>query len=322
MVNAADVGCEAYFKYMETAMKQQGIEQGLRPLVFGEVLYDSFPDGSMVLGGAPFNVAWHLQGFGLEPLFVSRVGDDALGERILAAMTDWGMDIRGVQRDADHPTGRVVVSIHNNEPSFEIVPEQAYDFIDGKPLQALLDRERYSLAYHGSLIARHPSASATLDKLRQTDLPLFVDVNLRDPWWRREWLDDALRRACWVKLNEHELRMLSPGEANADVNTQAESMLRDYGLEWLVVTRGGKGALVLADGEMVETSPGRVDGLVDTVGAGDAFSAVTILGLLRGWPPPALAQRAVDFAAAVCRMRGAIGRDRALYERYLRKWTE
>jgi len=127
---------------METAMKQEGIERGLRPLVFGEVLYDSFPDGSVVLGGAPFNVAWHLRGFGLNPLFISRVGDDELGERIIAAMSEWGMDTRGVQRDPGHPTGRVVVSIRNNEPSFEIVPEQAYDFIAGEPLQALLRQER------------------------------------------------------------------------------------------------------------------------------------------------------------------------------------
>ena len=65
-------------------------EQAQRPLVFGEVLYDRFPDGSTVLGGAPFNVAWHLQGFGLAPTFISRVGDDELGERIIATMTAWG----------------------------------------------------------------------------------------------------------------------------------------------------------------------------------------------------------------------------------------
>jgi len=158
--------------------------------------------------------------------------------------------------------------------------------------------------------------------VREAGLPLFVDVNLRDPWWRQEWLDDALDQARWAKLNEHELRMLSPSDAAADVKTQADELLRARDLEWLVVTRGGEGALVLADGEVVETTPGRVEGLVDTVGAGDAFSSVTILGLLRGWPLPALVQRAVDFAAAVCRMRGATGRDRDLYGNYMRKWTE
>jgi len=294
----------------------------LRPLIFGEVLYDSFPDGSVVLGGAPFNVAWHLQGFGLSPIFVSRIGDDELGERILTAMDEWGMDIHGIQRDTNHATGRVVVSIHNNEPSFEIIPEQAYDFIAAEPLQALLNQEQYGLAYHGSLIARHPSARAALDILREAGLPLFVDVNLRDPWWHREWLDDALQRAHWAKLNEHELRMLSSQTNDSDIKDCAETLRCSHALEWLVVTRGGEGALLLSDGKSVETSPGKVEDLVDTVGAGDAFSAVTILGLLRGWPLSALAQRAVEFAAAVCRLRGATTRDRGLYQAYLRKWEE
>jgi fructokinase len=292
-----------------------------RPLVFGEVLYDSFPDGSVVLGGAPFNVAWHLQGFGLAPLFVSRVGTDELGERILTAMSAWGMDTRGVQRDPSHATGRVVVSFHDHEPSYEIVPEQAYDFIDDGPVEGLLRDGAYALLYHGSLIARHPAARAALDKLRSADIPSFVDINLRDPWWRRPWLDAALHQARWAKLNEHELRTLARrDDGAAGIKVLAEELRRACGLQVLVVTRGEAGALVLADGVAAEVAPAAMGEIVDTVGAGDAFSAVSIFGLLRGWPLAALAERAVDFAAAVCRMRGAIAQDPDLYRRYLRKW--
>ena len=67
-----------------------------RPIIFGEVLFDCFPDGSRVLGGAPFNVAWHLQAFGAEPLFVSRVGNDPMGRKIRDAMLQWGMDTSGL----------------------------------------------------------------------------------------------------------------------------------------------------------------------------------------------------------------------------------
>jgi fructokinase len=308
---------------MERTMEQERMtQQALRPLVFGEVLFDCFPDGSEVLGGAPFNVAWHLQGFGLAPLFVSRVGSDELGERILAAMTAWGMDTRGLQRDPGHSTGRVVVSFHDNEPSYEIVPEQAYDFIDGAAAQALLGAERFASLYHGSLIARHATARAALDKLRAAKIPAFVDINLRDPWWRRPWLDEALRQARWAKLNEHELRTLaSPsGEAIGEIEALAEALRSSHGLQVLVVTRGAAGALVLADGTAAEVAPVAAGDVVDTVGAGDAFSAVTMLGLLRGWPLRELAERAVDFAAAVCRMRGATAQDSELYRRYLRKW--
>ena len=82
-----------------------------RPLIFGEVLFDAFPDGSRVLGGAPFNVAWHLRALGLDPLLVSRVGADGAGDEVLRAMHDWQLDVSGVQRDPNHPTGRVPVTL-------------------------------------------------------------------------------------------------------------------------------------------------------------------------------------------------------------------
>ena len=81
------------------------------PLVFGEVLFDHFPDGSRVLGGAPFNVAWHLQGFGLDPLVVTAVGADRTGREAVETMAAWGMSTEGVQVDRTHPTGRVTAAV-------------------------------------------------------------------------------------------------------------------------------------------------------------------------------------------------------------------
>ena len=101
------------------------------PIVVGEVLFDEMPDGVRVLGGAPFNVAWHLAAFGLRPLMISRVGADDAGDEVLAAMESWGMDTSGVQRDPVHPTGKVRVELDAGEPTFEILPGQAYDHVDG-----------------------------------------------------------------------------------------------------------------------------------------------------------------------------------------------
>ena len=116
--------------------------------IFGEVLYDIFPDGQQVLGGAPFNVAWHAQAFGLAPHFISRVGNDAEGDRIIAAMRNWEMQLDGLQQDAVHPTGRVQVSLTaDNEPSYNIVPDSAWDFIDSAALPACADCR---LLYHGT----------------------------------------------------------------------------------------------------------------------------------------------------------------------------
>jgi fructokinase len=232
------------------------------------------------------------------------------------------MDTRGVQKDPSHATGRVVVSFDDHEPSYEIVPEQAYDFIDGSLVKELLGAGSYQALYHGSLIARHPAARAALDQLRSANIPSFVDINLRDPWWQRPWLDAALRQARWAKLNEHELLTLAPHPEHptVDIKVLADELRRACGLQVLVVTRGAAGALVLADEVVEEVAPAAMGEVVDTVGAGDAFSAVSIFGLLSGWPLKELAARAVDFAAEVCRMRGATGQDRDLYRRYLRKW--
>ena len=132
----------------------------MRPLIFGEVLFDRFPDSSVVLGGAPFNVAWHLHAFGLKPLMVSRIGNDALGRRVEAAMRDWGMDCSGMQTDSTHPTGSVEVSFVEGEPSYEIAQGVAYDFIDASVLPQPDDGEW--LLYHGSLALRHSCSAAAL----------------------------------------------------------------------------------------------------------------------------------------------------------------
>ena len=100
------------------------------PVIFGEVLFDVYPDGKEILGGAPFNVAWHLHAFGAEPLMVSRVGADKRGERIRECMEAWGMITDGIGLDPKNPTGIVQVSYdENRQPHYDIIPEQAFDFI-------------------------------------------------------------------------------------------------------------------------------------------------------------------------------------------------
>lgn len=284
-----------------------------RPLIFGEVLFDVFPDGARVLGGAPFNVAWHLTGFGLRPLFISRIGRDAPGEQVLSDMRDWGMDTRGVQIDAGHPTGTVRVSLQHGQPEFAILPDQAYDFIDAAACAALA-AESCTLLYHGTLAARSPVSRRALQSLRAGGLPIFVDINLRPPWWDRDGVGAALRGARWAKLNDSELAVL------LDHDAAAEELRARYGLEWVVVTRGERGACLAGAQGLIEARLADVDGIVDTVGAGDAFSAVLIVGLHRGWPWSETLPRAVEFAAAVCRIRGAVSRDRDLYRMYLQRW--
>ncbi len=289
-----------------------------RPLIFGEVLFDEFPDGSRVLGGAPFNVAWHLRGLGADPLLVSRVGDDEAGRIVSRAMSEWGMDTSGLQIDSDRPTGAVSVHLEDGEPRFEILPDQAYDHIDRDEALAACGDGPFSLLYHGTLALRTEGASAAVEELlRATGAAAFVDINLRDPWWSGEALPGIVSRARWAKLNEAEVEELlrhSGERGTAGAETVARQLRSRFELDLLVVTRGARGAEATdAAHEAVVVAP--VEGLdvVDTVGAGDALASVVILGLLSGWPVRETLQRAQLLASRVCGIRGATSRDPSLY---------
>lgn len=291
--------------------------QTSRPVIFGEVLFDCFPDGSVVLGGAPFNVAWHLQAFGMAPVFISRVGDDPLGHRIRDTMHAWEMDTSGLQLDSAHPTGKVEIRFVDGEPQYEIIDQQAYDFIDAAAVPPL---QQGAVLYHGSLALRNAASRQALEEIRRLYTPcVLVDVNLRDPWWRQEDILQLLEGGSWVKLNEHELALLVPGvEDPADAMAQ---LLRDYGLELLIVTRGSAGAVaVTAAGEESRVVPRAVAQVTDTVGAGDAFTSVLLLGQAHNWPLPLLLERAQQFASAIVGVRGATVNDAGFYRPFIQEW--
>jgi fructokinase len=271
------------------------------------------PDGTRVLGGAPFNVAWHLEAFGLRPLVITRVGADESGDEVLAAMKAWGMDTSGVQRDNEYPTGRVQVDLEDGEPTFHLLPDQAYDHIDSEQAVRSAKGEDFFVLYHGSLISRGTVSSSSLDEVaKASGAPVFVDVNLRDPWWDHRDVLNSVSRARWVKLNEAELSLLAGG---SDVDA-AEVFRGKHGLEAVIVTGGSRGGVALDDDGVFDARPPADVRVVDTVGAGDAFSAVFILGLVKGWSTGMTVERAVDFAAAMCTVPGATVRDRGFYSSF------
>lgn len=288
-----------------------------RPLIFGEVLYDCFPDGSTVLGGAPFNVAWHLQALGQRPLFISRVGDDEQGEKIRNRMQRFGMDTTALQVDHDHPTGQVQVSFEGNEPRYEIVTGRAYDFIQADQLP---DVEHAALLYHGSLALRNRDSRMAFETLKSSyPVPLFMDVNLRPPWWERADVVLWLRDVTWLKLNQDELAALVPQES--DLHAQAAYILDHFHPQCLFITRGEHGAIVFSQpGEPTYSVRPRAVNIVDTVGAGDAFSSVLLLGQLLDWGLPLTLERAQSFASAVVGQRGATTEDRNFYQPFIQDW--
>ncbi len=294
-----------------------------RPLIFGEVLYDRFPDGNKVLGGAPFNVAWHLRGFGLNPLLASRIGSDDAGQEVLMRMRDWGLAEQGIQIDTEHPTGTVQIELQQGQPAYTIVADQAYDFINYSLLKSCIGQQAISVVYHGSLVTRSEISRASLKQIIDESRALrFVDINLRAPWWDKQAIGKLIVDAYWLKLNDEELAELT-GKDIIDAQereTVARKVLDQYRLDTLVLTEGARGACIITQSDIVCGASALVENLQDTVGAGDAFSAVCLLGYSQGWEEEIILKRALEFAASICQFRGATPDDAQLYSGYLMQW--
>lgn len=294
-------------------------------MLFGEVLVDMFPDRT-VLGGAPFNVAWHLRAFGQNPLLITRLGHDALCNEILDRMSLGRMDTSGVQFDKNHPTGRVRVHIEENGHHFDILPLQAYDFIHPAIARMAILSVNPALVYFGTLAQRHDvSRRALKTLLNSTKATRFLDINLRAPWYERETLVQSLKRSNIVKLNNEELAVLAemlalPGN---EPQEHVRELMQRFEIERTVVTCGEAGAWQMgSDGRKSETDNNRkTSTLVDTVGAGDGFSAVCMLGALLGWHTAMTLDRANGFAAAICGLRGAIPHGMDFYKPFIEEWS-
>jgi fructokinase len=284
--------------------------------IFGEVLFDRFDDGVEILGGAPFNVAWHLQAFQQAPLFISRIGQDQAGAKIQAAMQTWGISQAALQIDAEFPTGAVEISLNNGEPEYQILANQAYDFIDDQSLPSI----DCALLYHGSLAARQPVSGKALQSLiNRHQGKVFIDINLRQPWWNQTAVAELLTQANWVKLNHQELQQLQV--AGDSLEAKMRLFIERYQLEVLVVTVGEQGAWAIDEnGELLTVQPDSLQVVVDTVGAGDAFASVLLLGILKAWPLAVSLQRAQQFASALVGQRGATVSDLGFYQSFKAAW--
>jgi fructokinase len=296
------------------------------PLIFGEVLHDIFiNENKKLLGGAPFNVAWHLRGFGLQPLLISRIAQDAEGQNIMQTLQNWGMDTRFLQQNSDYPTGQVQVSLQNGSPQFTIPAQQAYDQIEADPLLSQLQQTDIKVFYHGTLALRDTCSRATWQAIvEKLAVPIFLDLNLRAPWWQPDLMTRVVKAATWLKINEDEMSILNPHFKNASETTR-ETLLDDfcqqYQLKAVIVTLGEKGAILkIPQQPLLKQLPPSIS-VIDSVGAGDAFSAVCLMGLLQNWPFSLLLERALHFAAAICQMRGAICTDILFYRQITNTWT-
>jgi len=274
----------------------------------GEVLWDCFPDTRRP-GGAPANVAYHACRLGHRGVVVSRIGRDESGDALAHHLETHGLDLRYVQRDAERPTGRVTVDTGDSaRPVFTIHEDVAWDHLAfDTDLSALMGRA--SAVCFGTLAQRTSTSRSTIRRCLEAarDALLVYDVNLRQDWYEREWVEWSLAAAGVVKLSEHEVLVLGDllGANSEDPGGFAASLRERYGVPLTCVTRAERGCVLLGPEETADV-PGNPVQLVDAVGAGDAFTAALISGVLRGWPLPRTARFANELGALVARSPGAM----------------
>ena len=291
----------------------------------GESLFDVFPD-RVILGGAPLNVAYHAHQLcsrsGGRGVVASRIGNDELGQQMLGELQARQLSDEFVQRDSQHPTGRVDIALRNGEPTYTFLSDVAWDYLAWTPQWEQLANNCDAVVF-GTLAQRCPTSRATLRQFIGTArqaIRLF-DVNLRVTFFDADTLRRGAELATVIKLNEDEiplvLRVLGldhdfnddcSSDSAADTTHKAgASRLLDAfgsnGLKTVVVTRGARGTALITHDDYVCGPVAQFPRhpQADNVGAGDACSAGLLWGWLNKWSHQetvALANRLGAFVAS------------------------
>jgi fructokinase len=282
----------------------------VRVISVGEVLWDVFGE-SEHLGGAPFNFAAHLRRLGHEVLFVSAVGKDARGNRVLALMAEMGLPTDYVAINEKYPTGTVTVTLGaGGQPSFVIHRPAAYDFPRLRTAQfdALLSPPP-DWIYFGTLLQMSSDARRLTMKLLSSSKRSrhFYDLNLRANSYDAPLVRDLLARASVVKLNDAEVPEVEGivGKRSRSLEDFCRKYASAFGWKAVCVTTGAAGCVALVGDEYVESGGYPVQ-VADTIGAGDAFAAAFVHGLGEEWPARNVADFANRVGALVASRKGAI----------------
>ncbi|WP_298868489.1 carbohydrate kinase [uncultured Gimesia sp.] len=259
------------------------------PLVIGlgELLWDCFGDDRRP-GGAPANVAFQANQLGCQGTVVSRVGQDALGTELLDFLKQQQLSTEYIQIDQAFPTGTVTVEFTNaNDPQYTIHERVAWDHLEFNGTLAELMKQTRAVCF-GTLAQREETSRESIHKcLAATDSDCLVvyDINLRQHYFDRSWIERSLSAAKIVKLNQDEVGILS-GLLNVtfgDIKQFAAYLQQAYEVEAVCITRGAAGCLIFTCDQEYDI-PGTPIEVADAVGAGDAFTAALISRRLLGWP--------------------------------------
>lgn len=276
-------------------------------VVFGEVLFDII-EGKEYIGGAPFNFSYYLKSLGVEVIFISAVGNDERGRKVIKIAERIGLDTSFINV-IDVPTGVVDVYLENGQPSFNIRYPSAWDYI--KLTSEMYEKIKESgsrYMYFGSLSLRSECSLSTfrliLSVLGETGK--FCDINLRKPFYNRDILKEILEVTEILKLNEEEINEISGiFKIDGDMKLKMIRMSDKFNIPVICTTMGEKGAILFFNNNFYSAEAEKVE-VVDTVGAGDAFAAGLIKGFMDNLPSAEVLSLANHLGGKAASTKGAI----------------
>lgn len=279
----------------------------MKVLSFGEILFDII-EGVNYLGGAPLNYTAHMAKCGAEAYIYSRIGKDALGKEALEQINALGVQTRYIQTDTAHATGTVEVVLEEGHPDYTILENVAWDYIslDEAQKAALAD---FDVLYFGTLAQRHEVSRNALWHLLNTNTykHVFYDVNLRKGFYSKEILHTSLKMCSILKLNDDEVKVLAELIYAKDLTMEsfAQKVSTDYNINNIIITAGAKGCYIYTK-QQLHFIQGYPVTVIDTVGAGDAFSAAFTYHYYKSGDPLHSAAIANRLGAFVASSRGPI----------------
>lgn len=273
----------------------------------GEILWDIFPQ-KKILGGAPANFAFSVSQLGYDGYVVSAVGDDMLGNNIIETLAQ--KNLKHLLEVTADPTGTVYVDLSKDGiPQYKITEHVAWDNIPFTNQMLDLAKTARAICF-GTLAQRSRISQESINKFiaeANDDCTIICDINLRQHYYSKELVEHSISIADIVKLNEDELKIISAMYNLEHLKEDAicQWLLEYHNLEVLILTKGADGSYILTSEELSYIPTPNVE-VVDTVGAGDAFTASFIASYLKRVPIRVAHQLAVDISAYTCTQEGAM----------------
>lgn len=280
-------------------------------LSYGAVLWDIIKD-KKYLGGAPLNLAAHLKKLGCDAYMYTALGADDYGREALEKIKEIGIRDNFIQTDCEHPTGytKVILDEHKSA-QYEFCENASDKFI--RVSQAAceqINQEHFRVLCYGTYCQKGETSRASLKEIVKNcrfDL-IFCDINIRDRECDQEMLLDSLSYCDILKLNDEEILFLAQRIYGQELTEQQliERLQKACEIPVVCVTKGAKGCSVYEKGKAPVHVPGKPVAAIDTVGAGDAFGAGFLWGLLQGKDLEQCGKMGNLLGGYVASMRGAI----------------